>query len=87
MVELNTKHQETKIVREFVALEAIDDTKLLRILYRESLYLDGDLTKTTIHSYTRDYDYWKSSAIGAEIIGMIELDLQQADPSIPRNID
>lgn len=87
MIELTNGHQEVRRVREFLALEAIDESKVLRVSYRETVYIDGELTSVTTQSYTRDYDYWKSSEIGIEIMGMVNADLQQADPSIPRNIN
>ena len=86
MIELTNQHQEVKRIREFLALEAIEESKMLRVSYRETVYIDGELTSVTTRSYNRDYDYWKSSAIGVEIMGMITADLQQADPSVPRNI-
>lgn len=86
MIELTNQHQEVKRIREFLALEAIEESKMLRVSYRETVYIDGELTSVTTRSYNRDYDYWKSSEIGVEIMGMITADLQQADPSVPRNI-
>lgn len=87
MIELTNQHQEVRRIREFLALEAVEETKMLRISYRETVYIDGELTTTTTKSYIRDYDYWKSSEIGTQIMGMITADLEQADPSIPRNIN
>lgn len=86
MIELTNGHQEVRRVREFLALEAIDESKTLRVSYRETVYIDGELTSVTTHSYNRDYDYWKSSQIGVEIMEMIDADLQQTNPSTPRNI-
>lgn len=86
MIELTNGHQEVRRVREFLALEAIEESKTLRVSYRETVYIDGELTSVTTHSYNRDYDYWKSSELGVEIMGMITADLQQADPSVPRDI-
>lgn len=86
MIELTNQHQEVRRVRDFLALEAIEESKMLRISYRETIYIDGELTSITTRSYNRDYDYWKASAIGVEIMGMITSDLQQTDPSVPRNI-
>jgi len=86
MIELTNGHQEVRRVREFLALEAIEESKMLRVSYRETVYIDGELTSVTTCSYNRDYDYWKSSEIGVEIMGMIAADLQQADPSVPRDI-
>lgn len=87
MIELTNQHQEVRRVREFLALEAIEESKMLRISYRETIYIDGELTSVTTRSYNRDYDYWKSSEIGIEIMGMIAEDLQQLEPSVPRNIN
>jgi hypothetical protein len=87
MIELNTPSQEVKRIRTFTALEAIEPSKTLRISYTEQVYIDGELLKTETHSYTRDYDYWKESEIGSEIMNMINEDLRQPDPSIPRNIN
>ena len=86
MIEVRNEHQEVRRIREFLALEAIEESKMLRISYRETLYIDGELTSVTTRSYNRNYDYWKASAIGVEIMGMITADLQQADPSVPRDI-
>ena len=86
MIELNTPSQEIKRIRSFVALEAVEPSKMLRVSYLEHLYIDGELVKSETHSYTRDYDYWKQSALGVEIMNMIEEDLRQADPSAPRNV-
>jgi hypothetical protein len=86
MIELTNGHQEVRRVREFLALEAIEESKMLRISYRETVYIDGELTSVTTRSYNRDYDYWKSSELGVEIMAMVNADLQQADPSVPRDI-
>jgi hypothetical protein len=86
MIELTNGHQEVRRVREFLALEAIEESKMLRISYRETVYIDGELTSVTTRSYNRDYDYWKSSELGVEIMGMVNADLQQAEPSVPRDI-
>lgn len=86
MIELNTPSQEVKRIRSFVALEAIESSKTLRISYTEQIYIDGELLKTETYSYTRDYDYWKESEIGLQILDMINEDLRQPDPSISRNI-
>ena len=86
MIELTNGHQEVRRVREFLALEAIEESKMLRISYRETVYIDGELTSVTTRSYNRDYDYWKSSELGVEIMAMVNADLQQSEPSVPRDI-
>lgn len=70
--------------RTFKALEALEDGKILRITYLEQTTINGEVIKSENKSYVRDYDFWKESDLGVAIMEMVDLDLREEDPSLPR---
>lgn len=85
MITVVNENKAVQIKREFYSLQAFDDTKLLKVQYKEVVEIDGEVVKEEIKHYERDYDFWKASELGVAIISMIELDLEQNEPSAPRN--
>lgn len=75
MVEFSTAQKEVKILRSFAGLEAYEEEKRLRIVYKEETVIDGEVVKSENKSYTRDYDQWEASELGQAIKGMINNDL------------
>lgn len=71
-----------RISRSFEGLMSNDTNRTLIITYREIIEVDGIEVSNIIKEYNRNYDYWKESQIGKVITGMIEVDLQQNDPSL-----
>lgn len=86
MVEVSTEQKEVKIVREFAGMEASEEYKKLRIIYKEETIVNGEVIKSENKEYLRDYDYWKASQLGVAIIGMVELDLALEYPSAPTEV-
>ena len=64
----------------------MESSKDMQIIYKELTFVDGELIKEEVKSYSRDYEFWKASELGQAIVGMVTLDLQQEDPSAPRTI-
>jgi hypothetical protein len=84
---MNTIKEGTKkvtIKRVFEGLQAYESSKSMSVIYKELTFVDDELIKEENKSYTRDYEFWKASELGQAIIGMVNLDLMQDDPSAPR---
>lgn len=86
MITLDSTSKTVTVQREFAGIEAYEDGKRLRVAYREITTIDDQVIKDEVKTYDRNYEFWKASEIGQAIIGMIELDLQQQDPSAPREV-
>jgi len=84
MIEVITSQKEVKVLREFAGIEAYEEGFRLRLSFREKTTLDGEVIKEEIKTYDRDYLFWKASPLGQSILGMVNLDLAQLDPSAPR---
>jgi hypothetical protein len=75
MIEFNTAQKEVKIVRSFAGMEAYEEEKRLRIVFKEETIIDGVVVKSENRSYTRNYDQWRASELGIAIIALINNDL------------
>lgn len=75
MIEFSTAQKEVKILRSFSGLEAYEEEKRLRIVYKEETVIDGVVVKSENKSYTRDYGQWEASELGQAIKAMINNDL------------
>jgi hypothetical protein len=73
-----------KVQREFEGLQAMESSQNMQIIYKELTFVDGELIKEEVKSYSRDYEFWKESELGQAILGMVALDLAEEDPSAPR---
>jgi hypothetical protein len=73
-----------KVQREFEGLQAMESSQNMQIIYKELTFVDDELIKEEVKSYSRDYEFWKASELGKAILGMVALDLAEEDPSAPR---
>lgn len=79
MITVTQGNKAVKVERSFHSLQAFEDTKLLKVSYKEITSIDGVEVKEEIKSYVRDYDTWKASELGVAIIGLINTDLAKED--------
>lgn len=84
MITVNTGNKEVTIKRKFKSLFANDERGTLEVSYIEVTEVDGNEVNKIEKVYNRDYAYWKASALGEAILEMINLDLEQEEPSTPR---
>jgi hypothetical protein len=80
MVEVQLGNKDIKRTREFIALEAVKENKMLRISYRECTLIDDEVVKTETKSYMRNYDEWEESQLGVAILAMVSDDLGFDEP-------
>lgn len=85
MIEVVNAEKQVKISRVFEYLRASESKESLRVGYYEVTEIDGVEVSRELKEYSRDYDFWKSSELGVAILGMVNLDLAQNDPSTPRS--
>jgi hypothetical protein len=84
MVELTNTEKQVKIVRVRDGVRTSEAKKLFVVVYNEITFIDGVEIKREEKEYFKDYDLWKSSKSGKDLIAEIDLDLAQEDPNTPR---
>jgi hypothetical protein len=84
MIEVINTEKIVKISRTFDYLRASETQNYLRIGYIEVTEIDGVEVSRVEKEYDRDYAFWKESELGVAILGMVNLDLAQSNPSTPR---
>jgi hypothetical protein len=77
-------NKKVTVKRVFEGIQAYKSSESMSIIYKELTYIDDELIKEENKAYPRDYLYWEASELGQAIIGMVNLDLMQEDPSAPR---
>ena len=84
MIEVYNTEKVVKISRKFAYLRASETQNYLKIGFIEVTTIDGVEVSRVEKEYDRDYAFWKASELGVSILGMVDLDLAQLDPSTPR---
>ena len=84
MGTISEEQKTVKVERVFEGLEAHEDGQRMSIFYDEITSIDGEVIRSERKSYLRDFQFWKASQLGQAILGMVALDLEQPDPTIPR---
>ena len=84
MIEVTNESKLVVVSREFDYLRASESKQSLRVGFIEVTTIDGVEVSRESKSYNRDYEFWKASELGVAILGMVNLDLAQSEPSTPR---